>query len=129
MDCPAEPLFAFGEGLSYTWYEYSDLNFVAHTKTVSVKVTNTGKVKGVETVQIYIDDVVSSVMTANKNLAGFAKVELASGESKTVSIKLDDDAFSVVLPDETRVIEPGKFIIMAGHSSKDEDLIRLAVEL
>ena len=129
VDCPAEPLFAFGEGLSYTWYEYSDLKFDADTKTVSVKVTNTGKVKGVETVQIYIDDVVSSVMTANKNLAGFAKVELASGESKTVSIKLDDDTFSVVLPDETRVIEPGKFIIMAGHSSKDEDIIRLAVEL
>ncbi len=129
VDCPKEPLFAFGEGLSYTWYEYSNLKFDKETKTVSVDVSNKGSVKGVETVQVYIDDVVSSVMTAVKNLAGFDKVELEPGQTKTVSIKLEDDSFSVVLPDETRVIEPGEFVIMAGHSSKDEDLIKLSVEL
>lgn len=129
VDCTEEPLFAFGEGLSYTWYEYSDLKFNKRTKTVSVTVTNNGKRRGVETVQVYVNDVVSSVMTAVKNLAGFERVELNAGESQTVKIKLDDEAFSVVLPDETRVIEPGQFEIFAGHSSKDEDLLKVTVTL
>lgn len=129
VDCEERPLYAFGEGLSYTWYEYSDLKFNKRTKTVKVTVTNKGKRKGIETVQVYVNDVVSSVMTAVKNLAGFTRVELDPGESKTVSIRLDDDAFSVVLPDETRIIEPGQFEIFAGHSSKDEDLLKVTVTL
>ena len=79
--------------------------------------------------QVYVNDVVSSVMTAVKNLAGFERVELDAGESKTVKIKLEDEAFSVVLPDETRVIEPGQFEIFAGHSSKNEDLLKVTVTL
>ena len=129
VDCPENALFAFGEGLSYTWYEYSDLKFDKDTKTISVTVKNTGDIDGIETVQVYINDVTSSVMTAVKNLAAFTKVELKAGEAKEVSLKLEDDAFSVVLPDETRVIEPGEFIIMAGHSSKNEDLIKISVVL
>lgn len=129
VDCTEEPLFAFGEGLSYTWYEYSDLKFNKRTKTVTVTVTNNGKRRGVETVQVYVNDVVSSVMTAVKNLAGFERVELDAGESKTVKIKLEDEAFSVVLPDEMRVIEPGQFEIFAGHSSKNEDLLKVTVTL
>ena len=119
----------FGEGLSYTWYEYSGLKFDAGTKTVTVTVANTGDMKGTETVQIYINDKVSSIMTADKNLAGFEKVELEPGESREVSIRLDDEAFEVTLPDETRVIEHGEFDIMAGHSSRDEDLIKITVVL
>ncbi|MBR3532327.1 MAG: glycoside hydrolase family 3 C-terminal domain-containing protein [Clostridiales bacterium] len=129
VDCPKEPLFVFGEGLSYTWYEYSGLKFDAGTKTVTVTVANTGDMKGTETVQIYINDKVSSIMTADKNLAGFEKVELEPGESREVSIRLDDEAFEVTLPDETRVIEHGEFDIMAGHSSRDEDLIKITVVL
>ena len=129
VDCPKDPLFAFGEGLSYTRFEYSDLAFDKKTKTVSVKVKNTGKIKGTEVVQIYVNDVVSSVMTAVKNLAGFKRVEIAPGRTKTVKIKLSDDAFSVVLPDNSSVIEPGDFEIMAGHSSKDKDLIKITVTL
>ena len=129
VDCPEEPLFAFGEGLSYTWYDYTDLKFDKKTKTVSVKVTNKGDHKGTEVVQVYVNDVVSSVMTAVKNLAGFERVELEPYESKTVKIRLEDEAFSVVLPDETRVIEPGEFEIMVGHSSKDEDLLKLKITL
>ena len=129
VDCPKDPLFAFGEGLSYTRFEYSDLAFDKKTKTVSVKVKNTGKIKGTEVVQVYVNDVVSSVMTAVKNLAGFKRVEIAPGRTKTVKIKLSDDAFSVVLPDNSSVIEPGDFEIMAGHSSKDKDLIKITVTL
>lgn len=129
VDCPKDPLFAFGEGLSYTRFEYSDLAFDQKTKTVSVKVKNTGKIKGTEVVQVYVNDVVSSVMTAVKNLAGFKRVEIAPGRTKTVKIKLSDDAFSVVLPDNSSVIEPGDFEIMAGHSSKDKDLIKITVTL
>ncbi|MBR1797303.1 MAG: glycoside hydrolase family 3 C-terminal domain-containing protein [Clostridiales bacterium] len=128
VDCPAEPLFAFGEGLSYTWYEYSGLKFDKETKTVSVDVKNTGDMDGVEVVQVYVNDVVSSVMTAVKNLAAFCTVDLKAGEQKTVELKLDDEAFSIIRPDETSVIEPGEFIIMAGHSSKDEDQIKISVE-
>lgn len=129
VDCPEQPLFAFGEGLSYTSYEYSGLKFDTDTKTVTVDVKNTGSIEGVEVVQIYVNDVVSSVMTAVKNLAGFERVRLAPGETRTVEIKLDDEAFSLVLPDETTIIEPGEFEIMAGHSSKEEDLIKITVNL
>ena len=127
VDCPKDPLFAFGEGLSYTRYEYSDLKFNKDTLTVTVTVKNAGEVKGTEVVQVYIDDKFSSVMTAVKNLAGFERVELGAGESKTVSIKLEEEAFTVVLPDETRVIEPGDFDILVGHSSKNEDLLKVTV--
>ena len=68
-------------------------------------------------------------MTAVKNLAGFSRVELQPGESKEVSIRLDDEAFMITRPDETRVIEPGEFVIYAGHSSKDEDLLQVSVTL
>ena len=129
VDCPKEALFSFGEGLSYTRYEYSDLKFDKDTKTVSVDVTNTGDIEGTEVVQIYVNDKVSSVMTAVKNLAGFERVTLAPGQTKNVSIVLDDDAFSIILPDSTKIIEPGEFEIMAGHSSKDEDLIKITVIL
>ena len=129
VDCPEQPLYAFGQGLSYTRYEYSDLKFNKRTKTVTVNVTNNGKRKGVEVVQVYVNDVVSSVMTAVKNLAGFERVELDAGQTKKVSIRLDDEAFSLVLPDGSTVIEPGKFEILAGHSSKDEDLIKVTVTL
>ena len=66
-------------------------------------------------------------MTAVKNLVGFDRVELMPGESRALKIKIDEDAFTVVLPDERRVIEPGQFEVMAGHSSKDEDLIKIMV--
>ena len=94
-----------------------------------VDVTNTGDIEGTEVVQIYVNDKVSSVMTAVKNLAGFERVTLAPGQTKNVSIVLDDDAFSIILPDSTKIIEPGEFEIMAGHSSKDEDLIKITVIL
>jgi len=127
VDCAADPLFAFGEGLSYSDFSYSNLSFDKDSYTVRVDVANTGARDSVETVQVYVHDVVRSVLAPVKNLAAFTKVSLAAGETKSVEIPVEPGAFSTVLPDETRVIEPGEFIVMAGHSSKDEDLLKVSV--
>jgi len=129
VDLPKTPLFAFGEGLSYTTFEYADLRFDPDKMEVSVRVKNTGGQDGAEVVQCYVQDPVGSVIRPVKNLAGFQRVSLTDGEEKTVQVKLNPEAFTVVLPDETRVVEPGEFIIMAGHSSKDEDLITVSIRM
>jgi beta-glucosidase len=122
MDLPAAPLYRFGEGISYTNYEYSNMNFDEKSLTVSIDVTNTGKLDGTETVQIYFRDCVSSVMTPVKQLIAFEKLHLKEKETKNVSFTFDIKDFSLVTPDEHRVTEPGEFIIMAGSSSNDKDL-------
>ena len=124
-DLPAGPLFAFGEGMGYTAFAYSDLSMDEETLTACVKVKNTGTLPGKETVQVYFRDEVSSVMTPVKNLCAFRKVTLLPGETKEVSFSFRKEDFSLVLPDERRVTEPGTFILMAGHSSRDEDLLRV----
>ncbi|MDO4483663.1 MAG: fibronectin type III-like domain-contianing protein [Clostridia bacterium] len=96
--------------------------------TVQVQLTNTGDIPGTETVQVYVHDVVSSVMQPVKRLVKFAKVTLAAGETKTVSLPLTMEDFSLVNAACQRVVEPGLFEIMAGHSSKDEDLLKTEVE-
>lgn len=128
-DQPAQPLFAFGEGLGYTTFAYSDLAFDPETLQLSVTVTNTGDVEGTETVQAYLRDVVSSVMTPVKKFVAFTKVKLAAGESKTVSLPLTRESFSLINAKEQQVVEPGEFLLMAGHSSKDEDLLTLSVQM
>ena len=93
-------LFPFGYGLSYTSFEYSDLKLSADaikdtdTLTATVKVTNTGSVAGKEVVQLYVADVESSVFRPLRELKGFEKIELAPGETKTVSFTLDKRAFA-----------------------------------
>ena len=128
-DLPAEPLFAFGEGMSYTTFAYENLTFDKDTYTVQVEVTNTGDREGVETVQVYINDVVSSVMTVGKKLVAFDKVTLAPGEKKTVSITLQKEDFALINANCETVVEPGEFVVMAGTSSKDEDLLKVNVIL
>ena len=128
-DLPAEPLFAFGEGMSYTTFAYENLTFDKDTYTVQVEVTNTGDREGVETVQVYINDVVSSVMTVGKKLVAFDKVTLAPGEKKTVSITLQKEDFALINANCETVVEPGEFVVMAGKSSKDEDLLKVNVIL
>lgn len=125
-DLPETPLFAFGEGLGYTGFRYDGLEMDPAALRASVRVTNTGSRRGTETVQFYFRDVVSSVMTPVKQLCGFCKVRLAPGETKTVTRDFFRDDFALILPDETRVTEPGEFILMAGHSSRDEDLLKIS---
>jgi beta-glucosidase len=124
MDLPETPLFAFGEGMSYTSFRYSNLRVDGESLTAKVDVTNIGDRNGFETVQVYFRDCVSSVMTPIKQLIGFQKISLKAGETKTVCFKFQREDFSLVTPDERRVTEPGKFILMVGPSSKDSDLLR-----
>ena len=121
-----KPLFAFGHGLSYTTFKYGKpvldrkSMLLSDTLKLSVRVTNTGKRKGQETVQLYIHDVKSSLSRPLKELKGFSKVCLAPGESATVTFCIDKDALSYF--DDARhewVAEPGVFEALVGASSSD----------
>lgn len=123
-DMPAEPQYVFGEGISYTDFEYSDLKVDAAELTASVKVKNVGEVSALETVQVYFRDCVSSVITPVKQLIAYKQTELAAGEEKTVKFSFEKSDFSIVNRKEERVTEPGEFILMIGHSSRDKDLLK-----
>jgi beta-glucosidase len=120
-----EPLFPFGFGLSYTTFEYSDLQVpeavkVGETVAVSVTVKNTGDHVGKEVIQLYVRDEESSLVRPPKELKGFVKVALQPGESKTVHFTLDQRAFSFYDPYQRQwVAEPGEFTILVGASSRD----------
>lgn len=111
-----EPLFAFGHGLSYTTFEYSNAKISSSTLkqngklTVSVDVTNTGSRAGAEVVQLYVSDKEASVERPEKELKGFDKVYLAPGETKTVSLQIDTEALSFFDADAHKwVAEPGDY--------------------
>lgn len=126
-----EPLFAFGHGLSYTSFEYSDLRLSAKDITVvptytgdileaTATIKNTGTRLGKEIVQLYVADSEASIIRPVKELKGFEKVELNPGESKDVTFTLsaEDLAFYDEITDGWRV-EPGEFRILVGSSSAD----------
>ncbi len=126
-----EVRFPFGHGLSYTAFEYGDLRLdKAQTDgdlTASVTVRNTGRVAGKEIVQIYVAAPNTGISRAEKELKGFAKVELAPGEAKAVQIKLDRCAFAYYNVRAARwFVEPGEYQVLAGASSRD---IRLAARV
>jgi beta-glucosidase len=121
-----EPLFPFGYGLSYTSFEYRDLQVDKkqikddETITVSVKIKNTGSIAGKEVVQLYVKDVESTIPRPEKELKGFEKVSLQPGEEKTVTFELGHRAFAyynVKLKDWH--VETGIFEILVGKSSRD----------
>ena len=123
-DMPVQ--FPFGHGLSYTTFRYenpsvSAINFKdVDGVTVTVQVTNTGKLAGKEVVQVYIHDRKSTLVRPPKELKGFAKVELQPGEMKLVSIPLDMRAFAYYHPAYQRwITEDGEFDILIGASSAD----------
>lgn len=118
-------LYPFGYGLSYTTFKYSDLDISPkvitpnESATVRLKVTNTGKRAGDEVVQLYIRDVVSSIITYEKNLAGFERVHLEPGETKELSFTIDRKHLELPDADMKWIVEPGDFVLMAGASSED----------
>ena len=120
-----DALYPFGYGLSYTTFEYSDLEITPKVitpnqkATVRLKVTNTGKRAGDEVVQLYTRDILSSVTTYEKNLAGFERIHLKPGESKEVVFTLDRKHLELLNADMKWTVEPGEFAIMAGASSED----------
>lgn len=120
-----EPVWNFGHGLSYTTFEYSDMEVDikepkdTDTLTVKVKVTNTGTREGKETVQLYVHDIVSTVSTPIQQLKGFAKVNLKPGESKVVEIKLPMKELALWNAKMEEVVEPGDFELQIGSASDD----------
>ncbi|GAA4730394.1 glycoside hydrolase family 3 N-terminal domain-containing protein [Flavisolibacter ginsenosidimutans] len=119
------PLYPFGYGLSYTTFQYSNLVVTPETSNregninVSVDVTNTGKIKGDEVVQLYVKDVVSSVTTYESVLRGFERIGLNPGETKTVKFVLYPDDLALLDKNMNWTVEPGQFQIWIGASSVD----------
>ena len=122
------PLYPFGFGLSYTKYSYNAPKLSSKTfkqneaVTVTVEVTNTGKINGEEIVQLYIRDKVSSATRPVKELKGYQRVALKAGETKTVSFTIDAESLAFYDINMAYCVEPGEFIIMTGSSSNDKDL-------
>lgn len=112
------PQYLFGHGLSYTTFKYSDIKLSSgtlkkgETLTISVDITNTGKVAGKEAVLLYISDLVASTISPDaKRLRGFEKIDLKVGETKTVNFKIKPENIAYVTPDNKWVTEPGEFSI------------------
>ncbi len=134
MDVEEGSLYDFGYGLSYTNYEYSDITLSQSTAkagdilTVSVDITNTGDMDGLETVEMYYNDRFSSVLTPTKQLCGFTKVFIKAGETVHVALTLPVDALSLVNIDEKTVLEPGVFDIMVGGNLSSLKTAELTIE-
>lgn len=126
---PSTPLYPFGYGLSYTDYEYSDLELSSSEMApdgslkVSVKVTNVGEMAGEEIVQLYLRDRFSQVTRPVKELKDFTRVSLEPGECKTVEFTITPDKLMFLDKKMKPVVEAGEFIVMVGSSSADADLI------
>jgi len=124
-DAPNEALFPFGWGLSYTTFQLSDLELSTktlkpgHTLDVTVKVSNTGPYDGEETVQLYIRDLVASVTRPVKELRGFQKLFLKSGESRIITMQLTLEDLKFYDKNMKWVAEPGVFQVMVGSNSRD----------
>jgi beta-glucosidase len=125
VDASRKPLWPFGHGLSYTTFAVGRPTVSPASiprdgqATVTVTVTNTGKRRGDEVVQLYIRDVVSSVTRPIKELAGFERVTLDPGQSRTLTFTLGPDALALVGSDMKRLVEPGRFDVMVGTSSEN----------
>ncbi len=118
------PLYPFGHGLSYGEFNYSDLSIsnpeITPTTTleVSVKVTNNGSIKAKEVVQMYIKDEIGSVTRPDKELKGFEKIELAAGESKTVTFTITPKMLEFTGIAMKKVLEAGDYTLKVGTSSQ-----------
>ncbi len=124
-DMPATPLYAFGYGLSYTKFDYSNLRIdPAQTRSsgyaqVSVDIKNVGARAGVETAQLYVHETFAPVSIPVKQLRGFERVALAPGETKTVTFKVTPDDLRLLDHRMQWVVVPGDFEIMVGKSAED----------
>lgn len=122
IDCPQDPLYPFGYGLSYSQVDYSDMNasYDAESRSVkaSVTVTNTSDRAVSETVQLYIGDVVASVTRPMKELKGFSKVDLAPGESRVVDFTVPVSELGFWTPDLKYIVETGEFVVEIGPDSQ-----------
>ncbi|MBQ7290463.1 MAG: glycoside hydrolase family 3 C-terminal domain-containing protein [Clostridia bacterium] len=129
-------LLSFGHGLSYTEYEYSDISVsqtqihMGESVKISANITNKGGMAGDETVQLYVTDHYSSVMTPRINLRGFKKIHLEPGETKRVSFTVAPADLALVNRKEETVVEPGKFTLYIAPCApnftyEDEELAKI----
>lgn len=128
-DASAQPLYPFGYGLSYTTFEYGKpvVSQTKDTVKISFTIANTGDYDGMEVVQLYVTDKISSVMLPERQLKQFQKVGLKKGESKEVEFTLTDEDFALLNKKLEWVVEPGSFDIHIGSSSVDSK-IELTIE-
>jgi len=125
INLSGKPLYPFGYGLSYTHFDYSDLQISKSTTntsesvTVSCTITNTGDFDGDEVVQLYIKDEYASVVRPIIELKGFQRIHLKKGKSKSIIFQVTPDMLTMLDKDLNRVIEPGDFRILIGSSSND----------
>jgi beta-glucosidase len=128
-----KPLYPFGWGLSYSTFKYANLRLAPDTigaqgeTKVSVDVSNAGKMRGDEVVQLYIRDEVSSVTRPVKELRGFRRITLNPGETKTIELALGPSELSFLNRDMRRVVEPGTFRVMVGGNSDELVEAKLSV--
>jgi len=129
------PLYSFGYGLSYTNFEVKNIRLedefidTNQSTSVFVDISNTGNREGSEVVQMYIRDLVSTATRPVKELKGFKKVWLKPGETKTVSLDIVPDSLAFYDINMEYKIEPGDFEIMVGTSSRDEDLLKIILQV
>ncbi len=133
-DLTQDPAFAFGEGLSYTTFAYGKPTITnvpasgaftkADTVHAEITLTNTGVRKGTEVVQAYIGDIVTSYSWTDRELKAFRRVELEPGESAVVSFDIPVADCTIVDAQANRIVEPGEFELLIGHSSRRQDLTR-----
>ncbi len=125
VDMDPSPLYAFGHGLSYTTFKYSDLEITPSQTgpggkvNIGMTITNSGNRAGADVVQLYINDPISSVSTPVKELKGFKKVWLEPGHSTKVQFELGPKHLFLVNRHLSKVVEPGEFKVMIGHSSDE----------
>ncbi|AXL11042.1 beta-glucosidase [Microbacterium foliorum] len=131
-DLTQSPAWAFGEGLSYSTVDYSELVIATDalglddTVAADVTVTNTGARPVRETVQVYVRDVVTSVSWTDKELKTYRQIDLAPGESRSVRVEVPVADCSIVDAAGTRLVEPGEFALLVGPSSRDDVLLSAA---
>ena len=145
LDVDNQPLYPFGYGLSYTTFEYGPVTLrlpdgtrrndrgipelqIGQTVIAEVTVTNTGKVAGKEVVQMYIQDVVGSTTRPVRELKGFEKIYLESGESKTVTFEITPELMSHYDSDLEYVAEPGEFVVYVGADSRTRNSAAFVLE-
>jgi beta-glucosidase len=126
-----KPQFAFGHGLSYTSFVYSDLKVTANGKkaTVTFNIRNTGKIAGTETAQLYVHQQNSLLPRPEKELKGFDKIQLGAGEQKTITIELDEEAFKYFNDVQNQwTMDGGTYEILVGAAS-DQIKLKGSVQL
>ena len=134
LDAPNEPLFPFGYGLSYTTFSYSNIllnkNIMKLNEkiTATVTLTNTGKYDGEEVVQLYIRDMVGSITRPLKELKGFQKINLKTGESKTINFLISVNDLKFYNSALQFVAEPGDFKLFIGTNSKEVKEINFTLQ-